>query len=303
MLKFLLILKKGNNKKVRYSAKEYQDMRSGKLSTDSSDKTKRTHIAIGRGTNEHHFREDNDFSGLLELTSQGIHGTRIENVASLIGSGHGDWVRMLNRPGHKATMDDVLDCNWQRQRWDSGYNGRNDPGLNNNCGKCAATMFLRGLGYEVQAGRSGVGVLNSAFQYWFDGARAYKEKGASNMYARMAGFGNQGKGVLNIRHENGSGHAVYFQNERGTDGRTRPMIYDGQIGRKYGSLSEFLKKECVDLGQAVEITRLDGTTPNWEHLAEDSVCRMNLSDRGRNLVYNVRQGRVVNTSDNFRFNS
>lgn len=293
-------IKKGNNKKVRYSAKEYQDMKSGKIKTDESDKSGRTHLSVGfkgRTSNEHHFREVNDFSGFQEMTSQGLFGEQIGNVASLIGSGHGDWVRRLERPGHKATMSDVLDCNWQRQNSDSMRNGRNDPGLNNNCGKCSATMFLRALGYDVQAGRSGVGTLDTAMQYWFDGAKAYKVTGARNIYEQMASFGNQGKGSLSIRHANGSGHSVYFQNERGSDGKIRPMIYDGQVGTRYGSLSDFLKREHVDIGQAVKITRLDGTTPNWEHLAEDSVCRMNFTASNRNRVMNTRRNESWGAND------
>lgn len=298
-------IKSGKNKKVRYSDEEYRAMRSGKIKTNAEDKTKRTHIYAGfKGTptNEHHYREGNDFTGFRELTSQGITGDIITDVATLIASGYGNWTRRLNRPGHKATLADVLDCNWQRQNSDSTHNGRNDPGLNNNCGKCAATMFLRGLGYDVQAGRSGVGVLNSAYQYWFDGARAYKETGARNMYERMLRFGNQGKGVLNIRHANGSGHSVYFQNERGNDGRMRPTIYDGQIGTRYGSLSDFLRQESVDITRPVEITRLDGTTPNWEHLAEDSVIRMNFASDNRNLVLNTRKEQIANYANKFRFN-
>lgn len=298
-------IRKGENKKVRYSAKEYQDMRSGKVKTDKTDKVGRTHLSVGlkgRSSNEHHFMEFNDFSGFNEMTSQGVTGSVMASVAELIDLGYGDWIRRLDRPGHKATMSDAHDCNWQRQKSDSTHNGRNDPGLNNNCGKCAATMFLRGLGYDVQAGRSGVGTLTSAPQYWFDGAKAYKETGARNMYDRMLGFGNQGKGVLSIRHANGSGHAVYFQNERGSDGRIRPMIYDGQIGTKYGSLSDFLKSEHVDISRETTITRLDGSTPNWKHLAEDSVCRMNFKASERNLIGNVRQGGYWK-ADNFRFNA
>lgn len=286
-------IKSGHNKKVRVSAKEYQEMRSGKIKTGKKEKVGRTHLMVGfkgQTTNEHHFRETNDFTGFSEMREQGLSGLILDNVASVIGKGHGDWIRRLKRPGHKATYDDVLDCNFWRQNSDSPYNGRNDRGLNNNCGKCSATMFLRGLGYDVQAARSGTGVLPSAFQYWFDGAKAYKETGARNMYERMSSFGNQGKGVLTIRHANGSGHAVYFQNERDHDGKTRPMIYDGQIAKKYGSLSDFLKRECVDIGQSAEITRLDGSTPNWDHLAEDSVCRMSFRDHQRNFVSNVRTG-------------
>lgn len=294
-------IKAGKNKKIRVTAEEYRQARNKKHKKE--DVTKRTHINIHKGDNEHWFREVNDYTGFQEMTSQGIQGTSISNVAELIGSGQGDWVRRLDRPGHKANMSDANVVNFSRnvvRKQFATHNGRLDPGLNNNCGKCSAALFLRGLGYDVEAGRSGRGVLNSAPQYWFDGAVPYKRTGARATYEQMASFGNQGKGTLNIRHANGSGHMVYFQNERGSDGRTRPIIYDGQIATRYDSLSDFLKRESVDLSRPMEITRLDTATPNWGHLAEDSVIRMGFKDTSRNLVENTRQGGRWK-SDDFRF--
>ena len=90
----------------------------------------------------------------------------------------------------------------------------------------------------------------------------------------MASFGNQGKGMLDIRHRNGGGHAVYFQNERGRDGKIHTIIYDGQIGKRYDKFSDFLKYEHADTSQFSTVTRLDTATPNWKKISEDSVCRV-----------------------------
>lgn len=221
-------------------------------------------------------------------------GSEDINLATLIGRGGDDelaW-KTLDRPGHKATSEDLLAVNVQRRYIGlaADRDGKFDAGLSNNCGMCSAAMFLRGLGYEVQAGRTSSGVKNSAIQYWFDGAKAYKTKGAAALYSQLESFGNQGKGVINVRHKNGSGHAVYFQMEKSQDGKTRPVVYDGQIAKKYSSLSEFLRAEQVDTTQFTEVTRLDGATPNWRHLAEDNVIRANLADPRRQKVKDTKTG-------------
>lgn len=203
-----------------------------------------------------------------------------KNVAELIGRGGDDelaW-RTLDRPGHKVTSEDLLKVNQQRfyQGPKAHRDGFLDPGLYNNCGMCSVAMFLRGQGYDVQAGRTDSGVKNSAEEYWFDGARSYKSKGAQALYQQMQSFGNQGKGVLSVRHKNGGGHAVYFQMEKQADGKLRPTIYDGQIAKKYDSLAEFLRAENADMSQFSQVTRLDNATPNWKHLAEDGVIRANV---------------------------
>lgn len=221
-------------------------------------------------------------------------GSDNTNLAALIGRGGDDelaW-KSLDRPGHKVTSEDLLDVNMQRRYigFAAHNDGKYDAGLSNNCGMCSAALFLRGLGYEVQAGRTSSGVKNTAFQYWFDGAKPYKTKGAAALYSQLESFGNQGKGVINVRHKNGSGHAVYFQMEKSQDGKVRPVVYDGQIAKKYSSLSEFLRAEQVDTTQFTEVTRLDGATPNWKHLAEDNVIRANFTDPTRHKVRDTKTG-------------
>ncbi|MBO7453707.1 MAG: hypothetical protein J6U54_25525 [Clostridiales bacterium] len=165
---------------------------------------------------------------------------------------------------------------------------------------CSASLFLRGLGYDVQAGRAASGCLNTADEYWFDGARTYKAKGAQALYKQLQSFGNQGKGTIGIRHKNGGGHAVYFQMEKSQDGQLRPVIYDGQIAKRYGSLSEFLRAEQADMSQFTRVTRLDGATPNWKHLAEDGVIRANFADESRKKIVDTKTGNSY-YAGNFRF--
>lgn len=171
-----------------------------------------------------------------------------------------------------------------------------DPGLNNNCGKCSASLFLRSLGYDVQAGRSAHGVSCTAGEYWFDGAVPYKEKSIENLEKRMASFGHQGKGMLGCRRADGSGHSIYFQNEKGDDGKWSTVIYDGQIGRKYNSVKELFDAESFDDTQFSRVTNLTNATPNWDHLAEDSVSRVNYKNKSLNVVQNINTGNVYDAN-------
>ena len=109
----------------------------------------------------------------------------------------------------------------------------------------------------------------------------------------MMSFGKRGKGEISVRHANGSGHSVFFQMERDpSTGQTKPVVYDGQIGKRYGSVLDFLRSEQADLSQFTTITRLDDARPNFAHMAEDSVIRMPLS-MGGNVVFNNREKRWV----------
>lgn len=234
-------------------------------------------------------------------TFRGIGDTNLASVIARGGDDERAW-RTLDRPGHRVTSEDLLDVNIQRRYVGPGSDadGALDAGLSNNCAMCSASLFLRGLGYDVQAGRAAAGCLNTASEYWFDGARTYKTKGAQALYKQLQSFGNQGKGTIGIRHKNGGGHAVYFQMEKSQDGQLRPVIYDGQIAKRYGSLSEFLRAEQADMSQFTRVTRLDGATPNWKHLAEDGVIRANFADESRKKVIDTKTGNSYHAG-NFRF--
>lgn len=152
----------------------------------------------------------------------------------------------------------------------------------------------------MQAGRAASGCKNTADEYWFDGARTYKTRGAQALYKQLQSFGNQGKGTIGIRHKNGSGHSVYFQMEKDQYGKLKPVVYDGQIAKRYGSLSEFLRAEQADMSQFTRVTRLDGSTPNWKHLAEDGAIRANFADESRKKVIDTKTGTSY-YAGNFRF--
>lgn len=285
--------------------KRHRRIVSGKQDKEIKKYDKKKHGLTHLGWKQHRkYVQASDINGIQRnFVRDGQQFTRtyrnepVVNIASIIGRGGDDelaW-RTLDRPGHKVTASDVIDVNFNRMYQGPGnaYDGANDPGLSNNCGMCTAALFLRGLGYDVQAGRAAGGVSTTACEYWFDGAKPYKVKGAQALYQQLQSFGNQGKGELSVRHKNGSGHSVFFQMEKSQDGKLRPMVYDGQIQKKYTSLADFLKAEHVDMSQFVKVTRLDGATPNWGHLAEDSVVRTNFTSGDRNRVLDTKAGKNV----------
>lgn len=280
-------IKKGKNEKVRYSKKELEDMRKN----PNARKYRKMKVGLSHlfDIRERHISDVTNFFKDPQAEGTKYYSAKLmkdatANVANLISETGGKAYRTLDRPGHRATVSDALACNQQRT---AGWSSGKDRDLRNNCGKCAATMYLRSLGYDVQAGRSERGVIPTALQYWFDGARQYKQKGAVNLYNQMLSFGNQGKGTLDVRHKTGGGHAVYFQNERGADGKIRPVIYDGQIGKRYNTVSDFLKAEHADMTRFSVVTRLDTATPNWKNLAEDSVCRLWKPNESRKYYYKI----------------
>lgn len=269
-------------------------MRSGKIKTTKKDRVGVTHIGGSRRG------ALNESRWVQAVKASDLPG--IENIATYIKNGQANSMRRLERPGRKIIMSDVLDCNMNRTKPHERYGADDskDMGLFYNCGKCANTLALRALGWDVQAGRTALGTLDSATQYYWDGAIPYKEKSVQNIVRRMAGFGNKGSGVLGSRRADGSGHAVYFQNEKGPDGKYRPVIYDGQIGKRYEDVEEYFRLEGFDDSLFSTITRTDIATPNWDHLAEDSVVRTNFKNASMNVVKDSRTGTYYN-ADQLQF--
>lgn len=202
-------------------------------------------------------------------------------------------------------------------------------GTTNNCAKCTAALALHAMGYEdVCAGRSHQGALHSHAQYWFDGARPYKEKGDKNIADRIESMGDRAFGEFSFSYPNGAGgHSIFFRKNKYGE----VEFLDGQSGhREYGILPSKTKEyydrlaargefnsdiglrkaeryktlEQVigilrdhygfdDTDAFVRITRLDDATPNWGHLSEDSVLRINYANKDMNKIENKKTGRLV----------
>lgn len=173
---------------------------------------------------------------------------------------------------------------------DNRFNTNRDwgaPGTTNNCKKCTATQEIRNRGYEVFAGRSFYGGNTAATSYWFDGAVQYKENSMDNIAKRLEKtFGNNGRGELTFSYPDGGGHSVYAYVDKGEH-----VISDGQSNKKFsGSSWEDTLKTAKDYygfadDKQFTSTRLDTATPNWKHLAQDSVLKTAYNNRNMNQIY------------------
>lgn len=143
----------------------------------------------------------------------------------------------------------------------------------NNCLKCSAGAALKLKGYNIHAGNSTNGGLNSSLSYWFDGAVQYKEKGAENTFNRMKKGNRNSYGEINFRYPDGSGHSIFYYNDRNNN----LYLRDEQCAREFkiddmNSLYDVGHNTYgFDLDKFSNITRLDTATPNFDHMAEDHV--------------------------------
>lgn len=184
--------------------------------------------------------------------------------------------------GHgKITPDaDLPACNPLLKKIDDYYN-YGLPGklyseiyhraASNNCLKCSSALALRAKGYDVTAGLAPDGMISNATERYWDGSRTYKENSTENAVRRMASFGNKGMGELKIRRASGNGHSMFFQNERQANGKYEPVVYDGQTGKRLGTVSEAVDMNAHDFKYFLDIVRLDDATPNFKKMAEDDV--------------------------------
>lgn len=189
-------------------------------------------------------------------------------------------LRTLTGHGKIAPDTDLPACNPLLKKIDDYYNYGGQGKMyaeeyyraaSNNCLKCSSALALRAKGYDVTAGLAPDGMVSNATERYWDGSRTYKENSTENAIRRMASFGNKGMGELKIRRSSGNGHSMFFQNERQANGRYEPVVYDGQTGKRLGTVSEAIDMNDHDFKYFLDIVRLDDATPNFKKMAEDDV--------------------------------
>lgn len=263
-------IRRGDNEKVRFSSKEYRDMRSGK----SKYKVRRagtSHYAgFGErlmGDTDTSYRKRDENGNIITVPV--VEGSQ----AGFILKNDPDAYR-TQRKG--ITSSDLMACNGNNYYTDSATERFStlEDGRQNNCVKCTNTLEMRKRGYDVVAGRTSEGMLSSATQYYWDGALPYKERSVENVEKRLSAFGHNGSGEISITYKGGSGHSMYFMNERDPETKEwKSVVMDGQTGERYGSVSDMVDyfKGTIDIDEGFRITRLDTATPNFGHMGEDSV--------------------------------
>lgn len=256
--------------------------------------------------NRHNFREVMERSGHKRMTAPEFFKQSETNEYTK------DRFRLDDRHGKIGDYD----CSVVNRK---DLNG-DSRGTQNNCSKCSESLALRAKGYAVIAGRAAYGMKESAASYHWNGAETYREKDADSVFDRLCEFGNKGMGTIGFRRPVGSGHAVYWQNEKNEQtGKYEPTFYDGQIGTKYvgkSGLERLIASEgfgysadtyrsssgevhSMPTGHLARITNLSNATPNWDHMSEDSVSRIPLTDWtvdwGKDGTRNYKMNYVVGT--------
>lgn len=162
-------------------------------------------------------------------------------------------------------------------------------GYSNNCSKCSSSFIMNLKGYNCIAGKSLDGNLNTADEYWWDGATTYKEYSGA-VQSRIDKFGRRGCGTIGIRYKNGGGHSFNFV----TDGHGNTKYVNSQTGDVLDGWGQVLKffGGNIDENQRIRITNLTTATPNFKHMAEDDVInydsntiRSNNAYRGTSSTY------------------
>lgn len=153
----------------------------------------------------------------------------------------------------------------------------------NNCTKCAATLQLRTMGYDVVAGGSMAGCSPDCFDYWFDGAETKqfnletdKERGIYDWIEEIGNGKDKLTGSICMFYDGVNGHAFNWEATYDNDWEEYHIRYfDGQDGEDHGNrnLTDIVSTYGFDQNSLISISRLDESTPNWDHMAEDSVIR------------------------------
>lgn len=175
--------------------------------------------------------------------------------------------------------------------------GYGKPGTTENCTKCTVALELQKRGYNVAAGRQTYPALADAATYWFDNATR-DDYSYNDAETKIKDFGAGASGMFDFRYPGtNAGHAMYFEVNQDNS----VSFLDGQNGKSYGSLEEVQKTYGFDTERELAVTRLDTCTPNWDHMAEDSVIRpartfsnmFNYEEKHK--VVNRKTGKLVDT--------
>lgn len=173
-----------------------------------------------------------------------------------------------------------------------------EPGTINNCTKVSTAMIMAKKGYDYDAGRCHGGDAN-AFDYWFDNVeKTVCDNLSDAISTKLNDCANGSYGTVNLRNHNGGGHV--FNWEKNSRGEFN--LYEGQTAtsEKFSgsSVTECFdkyieKRPWFDRNQTVRVHDMTDATPNWDHMAEDSVLRV--TDAGyTNYMYDVHTNKVYN---------
>ena len=163
------------------------------------------------------------------------------------------------KPAKAFTSFEEADLSYVNPEWGK-------PGTTQNCAKCAVATELMRYGVAVTAGRQAFPSSADAMAYWFDGTEKVS-KSLEDTEKTLASYGDGASGTIAGFYPNGAGgHAMHFSVSNG-----EVHVQDGQNGRHFKSIREAAETYGFDTSRDMQSFRLDNATPNWDHMAEDSV--------------------------------
>lgn len=226
------------------------------------------------------------FAGMItdefaEQTGQGIDERKELHWGNndVHGPGYYSPVTFRNERKRQSYIDDPdTAMSKQCSRVNPAYGSQ--EGTTHNCPKVAAALALSRMGYDYEAGRAVTG-YGESFGYWFDGAKKSLFDGMNDAVSSIESSKPGSFGTIDFRHSANPKNGHVFNWEHKSDGSF--AIYDaqptgGQTIHKRGlsdALSEYLSMPGHEFDPNNRVLTYDLTdaSPNWDHMAEDSVVR------------------------------
>lgn len=175
-----------------------------------------------------------------------------------------------------------------------------EDGSTMNCTKCVLAFELRKRGYDLQAGRTDIGMpYPYNYTYWFGLNR--------DTFGRNAAMGKKGASMIENAPPNSSGvmsvtmndldfvHVVHWSKTK--EGKL--LIIDPQSASDKSMPSKWnsIEEACKDMDASIIsqdcAIRLDNLEPDFSEIAEDSGLRLNNGSRSK--LRNKRSGKVVDS--------
>lgn len=274
---------------MKWGVRRYQD-KNGRLTTKGKERYAKTKSGMSKHAGLHpiHAAQANPNSDELHLRfiKACYDADTIQEV-----------IEDPNNPGKFITpVDESIRKTRYRQDfiddrdsvWDKTINAVNtdDPDrsmISNNCPKVAGTNCLAMMGYEYNAGRSFIGTnTDEAFNYWFNDVKRQRYDNVEEALDSYLSHAPNGSfGAIDLRDKNGmGGHVLNWQKKStGEFG-----IYEGQYrggwksvrNRASDALDDYLSASAgqFDKNATVKVFDFTNATPNFEHIAEDSMSRI-----------------------------
>lgn len=174
-----------------------------------------------------------------------------------------------------------------------------ENGASNNCTKVAAVNCMAMMGWDYDAGRSMTGDAN-AFDYWFDGEEKLVADNVREAVDQKLSRTPAGSfGTIDLRRGDGRGGHV-FNWQRKSDGSF--SLVEGQPSGAAEVFTGSTPDECI--GQyiskrpwfspdaTVRVYDMTNATPNFDHMGEDSVCRITDDPAYRPGILDRRTGQL-----------